>query len=100
MGETRGAFSAPRFAAGGAVCIAGLFGIYPPGFVAQVVAFAFGLASVLGPFGSLRCQPGSPRLSWGCLLLPFFCGSSGCSWPRRVCLAYVRAQTTPVQIIP
>ena len=34
-----------RIAAGGAVCIAGLFGIYPPGFVAQVVAFAFGLAA-------------------------------------------------------
>ena len=34
-----------RFGAGGAVCIAGLFGIYPPGFVAQVVAFAFGLAA-------------------------------------------------------
>ena len=28
-----------------AVCIAGLFGIYPPAFVAQVVAFAFGLAA-------------------------------------------------------
>lgn len=28
-----------------AVTIAGLFGIYPPGFVAQVVAFAFGLAA-------------------------------------------------------
>jgi cation/acetate symporter len=28
-----------------AVIIAGLFGIYPPGFVAQVVAFAFGLAA-------------------------------------------------------
>ncbi len=27
-----------------AVVIAGLFGIYPPGFVSQVVAFAFGLA--------------------------------------------------------
>jgi len=34
-----------RCGAGGAVCIAGLFGIYPPGFVAQVVAFAFGLAA-------------------------------------------------------
>jgi cation/acetate symporter len=34
-----------RIAAGVAVCIAGLFGIYPPGFVAQVVAFAFGLAA-------------------------------------------------------
>ncbi|MFP4204458.1 MAG: sodium:solute symporter family protein [Opitutales bacterium] len=28
-----------------AVVIAGLFGIYPPGFVGQVVAFAFGLAA-------------------------------------------------------
>jgi cation/acetate symporter len=34
-----------RFAAGGAVIIAGYFGINPPGFVAQVVAFAFGLAA-------------------------------------------------------
>ncbi len=34
-----------RRAAGVAVIIAGLFGIYPPGFVAQVVAFAFGLAA-------------------------------------------------------
>ena len=34
-----------RFAAGVAVIIAGLFGIYPPGFVTQVVAFAFGLAA-------------------------------------------------------
>jgi cation/acetate symporter len=34
-----------RAAAGGAVIIAGYFGINPPGFVAQVVAFAFGLAA-------------------------------------------------------
>ncbi|MBE0618664.1 MAG: VC_2705 family sodium/solute symporter, partial [Proteobacteria bacterium] len=34
-----------RCAAGVAVCIAGYFGINPPGFVAQVVAFAFGLAA-------------------------------------------------------
>jgi len=34
-----------RGGAGAAVVIAGLFGIYPPGFVAQVVAFAFGLAA-------------------------------------------------------
>lgn len=34
-----------RVAIGFAVVIAGLFGIYPPGFVAQVVAFAFGLAA-------------------------------------------------------
>jgi cation/acetate symporter len=35
---------AARVAAGIAVLIAGYFGINPPGFVAQVVAFAFGLA--------------------------------------------------------
>jgi len=34
-----------RCAAACAIVIAGLFGIYPPGFVAQVVAFAFGLAA-------------------------------------------------------
>lgn len=34
-----------RCAAGGAVIIAGYFGINPPGFVAEVVAFAFGLAA-------------------------------------------------------
>ena len=34
-----------RCAAAVAIFIAGLFGIYPPGFVAQVVAFAFGLAA-------------------------------------------------------
>jgi cation/acetate symporter len=36
---------AARAAAGVAVGIAGLLGIYPPGFVAEVVAFAFGLAA-------------------------------------------------------
>ncbi|GAB4252359.1 sodium:solute symporter family protein [Deferrisoma sp.] len=34
-----------RIGAGLAVVIAGWFGIHPPGFVAQVVAFAFGLAA-------------------------------------------------------
>jgi cation/acetate symporter len=34
-----------RGAAGAAVFVAGYFGINPPGFVAQVVAFAFGLAA-------------------------------------------------------
>jgi len=34
-----------RIAAAFAVTVAGLLGIYPPGFVAQVVAFAFGLAA-------------------------------------------------------
>jgi cation/acetate symporter len=34
-----------RFMVGFAIAIAGYFGINPPGFVAQVVAFAFGLAA-------------------------------------------------------
>ena len=34
-----------RIAAAAAVVVAGLLGIFPPGFVAQVVAFAFGLAA-------------------------------------------------------
>ncbi len=34
-----------RSVIGLAVVVAGLFGIYPPGFVSQVVAFAFGLAA-------------------------------------------------------
>jgi len=36
---------AARLAAAAAVVVAGYFGINPPGFVAQVVAFAFGLAA-------------------------------------------------------
>jgi len=34
-----------RMSAALAIVIAGYFGVYPPGFVAQVVAFAFGLAA-------------------------------------------------------
>lgn len=41
----KGELMAARVAAGGAVLIAGYFGINPPGFVAEVVAFAFGLAA-------------------------------------------------------
>ena len=55
-----------RIAAGVAVCIAGYFGIYPPGFVAQVVAFAFGLAAasffpaiVLGIFSKRMNREGA-----------------------------------------
>ena len=55
-----------RIAAGGAVVIAGIFGIYPPGFVAQVVAFAFGLAAssffpviVLGIFSKRTTKEGA-----------------------------------------
>lgn len=41
----RGELTAARVSAGFAVLLAGYFGIHPPGFVAQVVAFAFGLAA-------------------------------------------------------
>jgi cation/acetate symporter len=41
----RGELLVARAAAGLAVIIAGYFGINPPGFVAEVVAFAFGLAA-------------------------------------------------------
>ncbi len=64
-----------RFAAAGAVIIAGYFGIYPPGFVAQVVAFAFGLAAssffpviVLGIF--------SKRLNRAGAIAGMICGMS------------------------
>ena len=39
----KGELRAARFAAAGAIVAAGYLGINPPGFVAQVVAFAFGL---------------------------------------------------------
>ncbi len=41
----RGELRAARLAAAGAVLAAGWLGIHPPGFVAEVVAFAFGLAA-------------------------------------------------------
>ncbi|MFN7177157.1 MAG: sodium:solute symporter family protein [Thermaurantiacus sp.] len=41
----RGELVAARVAATAAILVAGYLGIYPPGFVAQVVAFAFGLAA-------------------------------------------------------
>ena len=44
IGE-RGELIAARVAAGAAVVVAGYLGVNPPGFVAQVVAFAFGLAA-------------------------------------------------------
>lgn len=55
-----------RVAAGIAVIVAGYFGINPPGFVAQVVAFAFGLAAssffpilILGIFSKRANKPGA-----------------------------------------
>ncbi len=58
-----------RIMIGVAVCVAGYFGINPPGFVAQVVALAFGLASssffpiiVLGIFWKRATREGA---IWG-----------------------------------
>ncbi len=55
-----------RFMVGIAIAVAGYFGINPPGFVAQVVAFAFGLAAasffptiVLGIFDSRTNKQGA-----------------------------------------
>ena len=65
MSDKQELFSA-RVAAGVAVIIAGFFGIYPPGFVAQVVAFAFGLAAssffpviVMGIFSKRTSREGA-----------------------------------------
>lgn len=41
----KGELMAARIAATAAIIVAGYLGIYPPGWVAQVVAFAFGLAA-------------------------------------------------------
>ena len=41
----KGELIAARIAATGAVCLAGYFGVNPPGFVAATVALAFGLAA-------------------------------------------------------
>ncbi|WP_427969860.1 sodium:solute symporter family protein [Altererythrobacter sp.] len=41
----KGELLAARLAASAAIVVAGILGIYPPGWVAQVVAFAFGLAA-------------------------------------------------------
>ena len=55
-----------RIAAAGAVIVAGLFGINPPGFVGEVVAFAFGLAAssffpaiILGIFSKRTTKEGA-----------------------------------------
>jgi cation/acetate symporter len=55
-----------RLAAAGAVILAGYFGVNPPGFVAEVVAFAFGLAAasffpviIMGIFSSRMTKEGA-----------------------------------------
>jgi cation/acetate symporter len=62
----KGELIAARIAAGVAVVIAGYFGVNPPGFVAEVVAFAFGLAAssffpaiILGIFSKRTTREGA-----------------------------------------
>jgi cation/acetate symporter len=62
----RGELIVARIAAGAAVMVAGYLGIHPPGFVAQVVAFAFGLAAssffpaiILGIFSKRTTREGA-----------------------------------------
>ncbi|MGI9037341.1 MAG: sodium:solute symporter family protein [Gemmatimonadota bacterium] len=62
----RGELIAARIAAGAAVLVAGYLGVHPPGFVAQVVAFAFGLAAssffpviILGIFSKRTTREGA-----------------------------------------
>jgi cation/acetate symporter len=62
----RGELIAARVAAGAAVIVAGYLGVNPPGFVAQVVAFAFGLAAssffpviILGIFSRRTTREGA-----------------------------------------
>ena len=62
----KGELRAARIAAAGAIVAAGYLGINPPGFVAQVVAFAFGLAAasffpaiVLGIFWTRTTKQGA-----------------------------------------
>jgi cation/acetate symporter len=62
----QGELLAARISAGVAVIVAGYFGINPPGFVAQVVAFAFGLAAasffpviILGIFSKRTTREGA-----------------------------------------
>ena len=52
---------AARLSAVGGVVVAGYFGINPPGFVAAVVALAFGLAAALDrPMWQMRCARNVP----------------------------------------
>ncbi len=80
-----------RAAIGVAVVIAGLFGIFPPGFVSQVVAFAFGLAAasffpvlVLGIFSRrVGAVPAIAGMLAGLLFTgSYIVGNVYLGWPR------------------
>ncbi len=71
---------AARLSAVAAVCLAGYFGIHPPGFVAATVALAFGLAAssffpaiVLGIFSkSMNIEGAISGMAIGVLLMLFY----------------------------
>lgn len=88
---------------GVAVIIAGLFGIYPPGFVSQVVAFAFGLAAssffpaiVLGIFNK--------RVSAGPAVIGMLAGIGFTAWYIIACVFFGMPRLTfgifPIGIDP
>ncbi|MFK8055974.1 MAG: sodium:solute symporter family protein [Saprospiraceae bacterium] len=77
-----------RIAAAGAVIVAGYFGINPPGFVAAVVALAFGLAAasffpaiVMGIFDKRMNQQGAiVGMIGGILLMLFYMAKYKLMW--------------------
>ncbi len=76
----KGELVAARLSAVAAVCVAGYFGVNPPGFVAAVVALAFGLAAasffpaiVLGIFYKKMNKEGAiAGMVFGILLMLFY----------------------------
>ena len=75
----KGELVAARVAAGAAVLVAGYLGVHPPGYVAQVVAFAFGLAAssffpaiILGIFSKRTTREGA--------ILGMVCGITLTAW--------------------
>jgi len=84
----KGELMAARFSAFVAVCIAGYFGINPPGFVAAVVALAFGLAAasffpaiLLGIFDKRMNKEGAiSGMIVGLLLMFFYMAKFKLGW--------------------
>ena len=84
----KGELLAARLSAVAAVCVAGYFGINPPGFVAAVVALAFGLAAaslfpaiILGIFHKRMNKEGAVSgMIVGILLMLFYMAKFKLGW--------------------
>jgi cation/acetate symporter len=84
----KGELMAARLSAAVAVCVAGYFGINPPGFVAAVVALAFGLAAasffpaiVLGIFDKRMNKEGAiSGMAVGLALMFFYMAKFKLGW--------------------